>query len=1124
MNIGKLIADLFKLKVLFRIEQSELKISAPKGVLTKELIEQIRKYKAEIVQFVRYQDIQGIYEPIPKSENKNSYRLSREQQALYIIQNSNPESTAYNMPMRIPLGGDVDLQKIESAFNELINRHEALRTYFVMTINGPVQKLIRSVDFKIRKESVFKKDIDIIYDQFVQPFQLDRAPLINVRLIVTEDASHFLLFDIHHIISDAVSHEILKNDFWVLYKGDRLLKSRLGYIDYSEWQNSPSNRKRIESQKDYWLNRFADKPPAIELPLDFIRPRIKSFEGATVEYLFDKREAAQIRSLGNGAGLTLFMNFLAVINIFLIKISGQYDLVIGTPVASRRHADLQDVMGVFINMLAIRCTYDSSFTVKDVYSYVRDVCIEGFENQEFQFADLVENLNIVRDQAHNPVFDVMFNMLHSHEGVKAENGVGDVGFRNIGGHKPEKAKFDLSITVLDDGHDIILRLNYSTKLFFPGTVNRFIGYILKTISECSKWPEKKICEIEILSDEEMNTIFSVFNSKVDPVKPDLLICKKIEQNAYLFPGKIAVTAGERSITYSELQKESDQLAAYLISLSVKQNEVIALLVKPSIETIIGIVGVLKAGCCFLPLTEKTPSERMRFMLDDSKCRIILTTDVKMVDDPALIIIDLEERNYYAKCRTQGPEREAGDIAYVIYTSGTTGTPKGVVVTQNNLSNYIHWIDDLQVINSNDRTILLTSYSFDLGYTALFSSLFIGCELHMVEEECLNSIALLTNYLVDNQISYIKLTPSLYSLLLEANATKEMLANLKLVILGGEPLHSSLIKKSFSQHPHVQMINHYGPTETTIGCIAGFIDVDKMSLYDKWVVIGKPIKNVNAFILNSDQRVVPIGTPGEICISGNGLSRGYLNNPVMTKQKFITTPYSAGTLVYRTGDIGKYLEDGTIAFINRRDGQVKIRGYRVELGEIETVLLKHDKIKECLVICREENMQKLIYAYIVPNKHIDIADIKIYLGNYLPDYMIPQFILPVTKFPLNANGKIDRELLPVPDNTSLDFIPPRNENENILADIWSEVLAIPIEKVSVKAGFFELGGHSLLAMTLALRINRHFLVEITIKNIFELQTVENISLHIQKKAKAEDALLLQQLHDMSDNELQELLNG
>jgi len=1093
--------------------------------------------------------IQDEYHDIEAVEEKEYYPLSSTQKRLYILHRMNPGNTAYNMPEIIPLPTEFDLANINETFNKMIKRHASLRTSFHMVDDTPVQVVHDEVGFEIEYKKVevevkveeeeqpsllegtrglaplplpaarSPQPATALINSFIRPFDLSRAPLLRVGLLKTGEDSHLLLVDMHHIISDGVSHGILVKDFLALNAGEELLPLRLQYKDFSEWQNGETDKESIKRQEEYWLKEFAAEIPVLELPTDYPRPLEQSFEGDSVDFEISTEETHSLNTLALTGGSTLFMVLVAVVNILLSKLSGQEEIIIGTPIAGRRHADLEKIIGMFVNTLSLRNYPAGDRTFREFLGEVKERMVMVFENQEYPFEELVDKLSVKRDITRNPLFDIMFVLQNMNTDSRNQDKEVEIETRrSVQPDLPKEyenivqtTKFDLTLRAIERGHGLSLLFEYCTKLFKKETMERFIAYFKKIVSVAIKEPGIRLSEIEIISEEEKKQILKDFNETGALYPKAKTIHQLFEEQVEQTPDKVAVIGSpvqtipgsSLQISYRELNEKSNRLAGLLQVKGIAADTMVAIMIEPCIEMMAGILAVLKCGSCYLPIDPLNPGRRIEFLLTDSEAKFLLThpplTDKVNVDIEILSIAD--EFVYTGETREGRQIANPDDVVYIIYTSGTMGNPKGVQVKHENLVNYVTWFSSEIRLTPDDKTALTSSFAFDLGYSSIYPSLLNGAQLHLLSKEIYMEPGKILNYINRQGITYLKMTPSLFStIIMHHDFSADTCRRLRLVVLGGEAINTSDVEKAYRICTHLRIMNHYGPTEMTIGCIAQFIERGDLEAYKIMPTIGRPIFNNQVYILDKYLNLVPVGTVGELCISGAGLAKGYFKREELTGEKFVKIEKIGNIRLYRTGDLGRWLSNGNIEFLGRIDHQVKIRGFRVELGEIENCLKKHPGIKEAVLVAWEEegNREKYLCAYIVADKDCEYesSEIREFLLKELPDYMVPSYFVPLEKIPLTPNGKINRDaLLRTKLKTELHYLAPRNDMEVKLVGLWAEVLNIQPDVISIDKSFFELGGHSLKATVLASKIYKELNVILPLVEIFKSPTIMKLSEYI-----------------------------
>lgn len=1029
----------------------------------------------------------SLYSSIRPAEEKEYYTLSAAQKRMYILNQLGDIHSNYNISGVAVIEGEMDKGHFEEAFTKLLKRHESFRTSFEIVDGEPAQRIHQEVDFKPEYFSSTEDNVKEIIDDFIQwQFDLSKAPLLRIGIIEVPNNKHVLMYVMPHIISDGTSIGIFVRELISIYKGDELPELFIQYKDFSEWQNELFKTGIIQKQEEYWLKTFSGEIPVLNLPTDYSRPAIQSFEGNTVKFNLGMEITNQINKLVRETGSTLFMFLLAVYNVLLAKYTGQEDIVVGSPIAGRPHPDLEPIIGMFVNTLAMRNYPVGTKTFNRFFEEVRDNALKAFENQDYQFEELVEKLSLQRDLSRNPLFDTMFSLQNIDYGKSElkDLRITPYEFDN------KAAKFDLTLRANEDDSEIKLELDYCTKLFKPETIQRLTGHFQNLVHAIIRDPQARLSELTLLSESEKRQLLDEFNSTKATYPIDMAIQTLFEAQVAQTPGNLAVVCGNQRLTYQELNESANQLAGYLRKLGVTSNQIVGIMVNGSLEMFIGILGILKAGGAYLPIDPEYPEERITYMLEDSGADILLTqSNLMKKAGKGSVIIDLNNHEIYDGPNSN-PEliNQPHDLAYVIYTSGSTGKPKGVKIEHRSLVNLAKWHNEFFAVTQQDQSTKFAGFGFDASVWEIFPYLIVGATLHVIEDDLKLDIEKLNDYYEQNRIS-ISFLPTQFC---EQFMSLEN-RSLRILLTGGDKL-------KHYEPKNYRLVNNYGPTENTVVSTSFFMDNVN---YDN-IPIGKPIANVKTYVLDKNNQLQPIGVPGELCITGVGLAVGYLNQPELTKEKFVANPFEPGARMYRTGDLVRWLPDGNIEFLGRIDHQVKIRGFRIELGEIENALIQHEKIKEVVVIDRQDiGTDKYLCAYIVADGEQSVPDLREYLARKLPAYMIPSFFTFLEKLPLTPNGKIDRNKLPQPDRAAYadeDYTAPRNEIEKILAGVWEEVLGI--QKIGIHNNFFELGGNSLKAIQVVTKMVMDF--EINVTDIFKYPEIAILAEKITLKSNYLDS--------------------
>lgn len=1047
----------------------------------------------------------SIFTAISPVEEREYYPLSSAQKRFYVLHQLDPTGLGYNMPSVWEAHGHVDYAAVQRSFKKLMERHESLRSRFLLVDGELVQKVEPEGEFALKVVNVADKTMEQLLQEFVQPFSLQQAPLVRMRAVQMQGRTLFL-FDMHHIISDGISMGILLRDFMEFYKGNELPALHLQYKDFAAWHHHLLQSEYLREQEKYWLSRFAGELPILNLPYDRTRPMTPNDEGDRLDFTIDGTLFPGLQEMVRETGATLFMVLLALYTLLLAKYSGQDDIIIGTPIAGRGHADLEGIIGVFINTLAMRNFPSREKGFREFLFEVKENALAAYENQDYPFEELVEQLHLQREWGRNPLFNVMFSMLNTDlptfetDGLELEPLVGTWGV----------SKFDLTLTVRESERGVYCTFQYLPQRFQRETIERFSRHLIAIAGQVVQERNISLQSITLLSRREREKLLQEFNPPRNEFPYGRTVVDLFEEQVQKTPEKVALVAGETRWTYSEWNEKANQLANHLRQRGIGSGQLVAIFAERNVCFPLGVMAILKAGAAYLPIEPDYPAERIVYMLKDGHCGLLLSSGDTSFTIPAANVHSLnlsDSALYRGQADNLVIHWDSRDLVYVIYTSGTTGKPKGVGIQHSNLLNYISWFTETAELVADDRTAILSSLAFDLSYTSFFPGLLRGCEIHLLSRGQNVDPAALVDYLTRYQITFVKLTPSLLHMLIQApNFTEHAaLGSLRLLVSGGEEINSGDLAVFHAAHPEVQVMNHYGPTETTIGAIAGKINFAQFSTFVETPSLGRPIANTQIYILDIDRNLVPVGVVGEIYIGGAGVALGYVHQSELTGERFIEIELIPGSKerVYKTGDLGKWLSDGKVQFLGRIDHQMKIRGYRVEIGEIEESLLSHPSIQQALVLDHADSSgEKFLSAYIVSDSEVTPGALREYLSEQLPDYMIPAYFLAVDHIPLTANGKVDRNALPEPSgwtNCHVAYEAPVNPVEMKLVGIWQEVLGR--ERVGVDDNFFELGGHSLKATILAGKIYKEMQVELPLKEIFKTPTVRGIAGYIERVSQS-----------------------
>ncbi|KAA9008675.1 amino acid adenylation domain-containing protein [Paenibacillus spiritus] len=1038
-----------------------------------------------------------VYTPIEPAPFQAVYEVSSAQKRIYLQELQEPGNTRYNLPLAFILRGSLDEKRLERAFSDVIRRHETLRTSFHLENESPVQRIHDEFDFRIQRlhaEPGYGQPDEMIR-AFVQPFDLSQAPLFRAALAPWGEEEHLLLLDMHHIVSDGASMEILVREFAGRYIGKSAWPElRAQYKDFSEWQNRYLSSPGMQEKEAYWLSKFDGELPVLNLPLDYSRPKRFSFEGDRVRFQTDGKLAGRLKRLAAAEKTTLYTVLLTAFYTLLHRYTEQEDIVVGSPTAGRQHPDAEHLIGMFVNTVAIRSYPSARKTFRQLLEEVKTSVREAFEHQDYQFEALVDRLGLKRELSRSPLFDVMFVQQQAENpAFEAEN------LRFIPCPVDSRtAKFDLVLQTLSAADDIKLELEFCSQLFARETAERMAEHYLQILEHIAADPDAVLSEIRLLSSGEEKQLMEEFAGSAAGYDGGLTIQRLFEQQAGQDPGRIAVVFGEQQIAYGELNGRANRLARRLRERGVAPDQIVALMVRPSIEMIVAILGVLKAGGAYLPIDPDYPDDRIRYLLEDSRAQWMVADDEKagtpfFAGDRILLqdasLEELDESNL-------DNLSQAGDLAYIIYTSGSTGRPKGVMIEHRNLVRLLFNDTPAYDFHPDDTWTLFHSYCFDFSVWEIFGAVLNGGKLVIVPKGTARDPNRFLKLLVDQQVTVLNQTPTAFYQLTERACSENLPLKLRYVIFGGEALAPVHLRKWKQSYPFVRYINMYGITETTVHVT--YKEITQADIDKNISNIGRPIPTLRCYLLDRNRKPVPIGVPGEMFVAGAGLARGYLNQPDLTSGRFVAVEGIPEELLYASGDLARWTPEGNLEYLGRIDHQVKIRGYRIELEEIQSCLLEYEAVIEAYVMDRRtEAGHPYLCAYLVTAPAFELGELRQFVSGKLPEYMIPAYWVPMDKLPLTSNGKLDRSALPEPvvqPTAGKNELPLQNEAERQLAAVWKSILRV--EDVGRSDHFFELGGDSIQAIQVVARMNRAG-YKLDTGDLFAHPTIEALALRVTR---------------------------
>lgn len=1135
MTTQEFVIRLRELDIVLWVDQDRLRCSAPTGILTPELKAELAHRKTELVNYLKMAARAGQQSQapaiVPNLRDGAPLPLSFAQERVWFLDQLEPGSAYYNIPVALRLKGQLKVSSLEQSLNAIVQRHEALRTTFGQSQGKAIQLIAPTltlalplIDLSALPEPERVQQLQKLARKEAQrPFDLTRGPLLRTTLMRLGNEEYVFLLNFHHIVSDGWSIGVFLRELAALYdafssgKPSPLSPLPVQYVDFACWQRQWLQDEVLEEQTAYWKQQLAGAPAVLDLPTDRPRPAAQTFRGVVHSLVLPKSLLQSLNSLCRQEQVTLFMTLLAAFQILLHRYAGQEDIVVGSPIANRNRAEIEELIGFFVNTLVLRTDFSGDPTFQQLLARVREVSLGAYAHQDLPFEKLVEVIQPPRDLSRSPLFQVMF-VLQNAPLPPSQLGDLTLGFvpLDIG-----TAKFDLTLYMAETEQGLRASLEYNTDLFDESTVTRMAEHFKRLLEAIISNPRQRLHELPLLTYYETDQLLIRWNDTKMDYPEDRSLVALFEKQVEQTPDAVAVVFAKRKLTYRELNKRSNQLAHYLGKIGVRPGALVGICMERSAEMVVGLLGILKAGGAYLPLDPTYPSERLRFMLEDSEAQVLLTYRNQAEESlqnlitqrptstwgngasslgTNLQILRLDKDWKAISQATSANPREvstAADLAYVIYTSGSTGKPKGVQISHRSVVNFLTSIRRQPGLTKNDVVLALTTLCFDIAGLELLLPLTTGARVVVLSREAAIDGKQLIRELERSQATVVQATPATWHLLLESGWQGN--SNLK-ILCGGEAWSRDLAEQLLPRCG--SLWNMYGPTETTIWSAVHQIHPGQP------VRIGRPIANTQFYIVDSHLQPVPIGVPGELLIGGHGVGRGYLNRPELTEERFIADPFQQqpGARLYRTGDLARFLQNGEVEFLGRMDHQVKIRGYRIELGEIEAVLNRHPAVKQSAAMVHEIGPgDARLTAYVVPINaaNASMADLRTFLQKELPDFMVPSSFHFLKTLPMTPNGKIDRKALPTVLSATPEqkqsTVPPRNDIEKEVARIWSKLLGV--DSISVKDDFFDLGGHSLLAVRLFAELEKQFEKKLPLATLFQARTLEQLAQALQKETSA-----------------------
>jgi len=1063
--------------------------------------------------------------PIERRQASGPAPLSFAQEQLWFLNHLAPDSPVYNINDAVDFHGEYNSDAMRKAVQELVRRHEILRTEFSHSGGQPVQTVLPEMNVALAEldlgslppQEREREWARVVREQGRKPFDLSKAPLLRATAVHLSDHEHRLLVTIHHILADEWSMEVFHQELTRLYdafstgRPSPLPELPIQFADFACWQREWLKGEVLESQTSYWKKELAGAPSILEMPTDKTRPASQSFHGATESFQLSGKLLDELKTLGREQQATMFMILEAAFMALLRRYTGQDDIVVGTPISARTHSETENLIGLFLNTVLLRAKFSERPNFLSLVQQVRDRVLGAYAHPDLPFERLVAELAPDRDPSRMPLFQVMF-VLHNPEGVSEVSQVS--GNRDLG---TGTSKFDLTLLLSETEDGLEGMIEYNTDLFEASTIQRICGHYRTLLEASVAQPDRSITELPMLTDQERRQLLVDWNNTAVEV-PGKTLClhQMIEEQAARTPDQVALVFDQQRLTYGELNRRANQLAHYLQELAVGPDTLVGLFMERSLEMIVGLLGILKAGGAYVPMDPTYPKERIAYILEDSKVPIVLTQKSLVNELPNFVGQAICLDSGWTQIANHPQENPSSpvkpeNLAYTLFTSGSTGRPKGVALEHRSAVAFIHWANRVFTPKQLEGVLFATSICFDLSVFEMFVPLSVGGKIVIVP-----NVLHLRNLSAKDGITLINTVPSAIAELLRMGCVPD---SVKTINLAGEALSGSLVDQIYETTNVDYVYNLYGPTETTTYSTCTLLPSGCP------VTIGKPIANTQAYILDANRNLVPIGVTGELYLAGAGLARGYYGRPDLTNERFVPNPFSgqSGARMYRTGDICNWLSDGNIRYVGRADYQVKLRGFRIELGEIEAALKQQPGVEQAVVVAREDKqVGKILVAYFVAKagKSAQSEMLRGALQATLPNYMVPSHFVLLDRLPLNANGKIDRNALP-PISLAND-IPagageePRGEFEQLLAKAWAEALGL--NRICRHDNFFSLGGHSLTALKIAFNCQQEFNVNFPLQLFVQFPVLSEQAKRLEEMIveQADEGLLESLLAEVIQN--------
>lgn len=1109
MEVNYFIKELREKGVLVKLVDDQLEVSLLNGHIDEEALEQLKANKEQVVGYLQSVSADH-YQEIPKAEESVSYPVSNAQFRIWFESQYEQASIAYHIPLKIKLEGYHDKNILEEAIEYVINRHEILRTVFRLDADKQLRQCILPAselnfkldykDFAVTARPVHEVN-EYIRERSGIAFDLENGPLLRAALLKYDDEDYYFYCTVHHIICDAWSLPVLENEILTVYNaflnGDAPLLPglRIQYKDYTAWSIQNLETGAFSEQKKYWLNKLSGTLPVLELPVKDTRPAVKTYNGDTLKTYFSRPVFNAVKNYQKEKEGSLYMVMLATFHIMLAKYTGNNDIIIGGPFAAREHMDLDNQIGFYTNTLALRNKLENTDSFDTFFAGVKQTILEAHNNQQYPFEEIVKELKLKKDLSRNPLFDVMLVVIPKEGAWISERSGGNGTLETIIVERNTSSKFDLLVYIQETDNDLLsLKVEYNTALFEERFIIQFINHYKKLVALLLTNPQEKLAAINYL-ESPVGVHGTVLDEKKYQQEP---VISFFEKQVAATPDAIALQYKDVQLTYRQVNNYSNQIATTLREqYNITANVNVGVLLERSQYNVIAMLGVIKSGGCYVPIDSKYHENRVIHILEDAAIKTLLTTSAikhsALAVDSNLVFLD--QFNFREEI-TENPAiiNTLNDASFIIYTSGSTGNPKGIIQTHRMLSNLVQWNSYDSGIPSGLRHLQYTSFSFDVSLQDTWFVLSSGGTLFITPEAMKLDFNSLSTYIVDHKVEVLCFPFSALSGFFDFTDNEAFQNHrVKHIISSGEQLvvgHS--LEKFLLKNPHVQLHNHYGPSETHV--VTSFTTSAGAGSIIHYVPIGKPVANTTLYLLDDNLQPVPEKVIGEIYVGGEHLANGYVKLPGLTRARFLPNPFSSNELMYKTGDLAYVDYSGNIIYLGRNDAQVKIRGYRIEPKEIEIRLLAFSAlIEQVCVDAVKLNGQNVLVVYYVSAVELDKKEVMSFLGARLPDYMVPGIYMKLDNIPLTPNGKVNRKALPGIDLEHLatrEYIAPSTATEVQVIKIWQEILGI--QKIGIADNFFDLGGHSLNVVRMMYKIEEVFRVKMNMKDVFTLPDVQELA--------------------------------